>query len=73
MVHDQNWKVKTLWNLRYGGNARQSPMVTWILSFIWDPRAASTPEAVYRDSLREILASAGHIEDDGKITKATLQ
>jgi hypothetical protein len=67
LVHPQNWHVRTTWNLRYGGRGSHAPMVTWILSFIWDPRAASTPDAVYRDSLNAILASAGRIDDDGRI------
>jgi hypothetical protein len=68
LVRDQNWRLRTTWNLRYGGRGGHAPMVTWVLSFIWDPRATSTPDAVYRDSLNGILASAGRIEDDGRIT-----
>lgn len=68
IVHNQNWHVKTLWNLCYGGNEGHAPMVSWIISFEWDERAAATPQAVYIESLTEILASAGRIEDDGKIS-----
>lgn len=67
LVHDQNWQVTTTWNLRYGGRQNQAPMVTWIFSFVWDTRAASTPEAVYIDCLNKICASAGYIEDGGRI------
>jgi hypothetical protein len=66
LVHDQNWQVRTAWNLRYGGTSNAAPMVTWIMSFIWDARASSTPEAVYNDSLQAILASAGYIAEDGQ-------
>ncbi len=66
-VHNHNWQVDTLWNLHYGGHSGHAPMVTWVLSFIWDERAQSMPDAVYKDSLNKILASAGYIEDDGKV------
>jgi len=42
-------------------------MVSWILSFEWDERAAATPQAVYRESLTQILVSARRIEDNGVI------
>lgn len=72
LVRDQNWRIKTTWNLRYGGRRGHAPMVTWVLSFIWDPRATSTPDAVYKDSLNGILASVGRIEDDGRIKATSL-
>ncbi len=68
IVHNQNWHVRTLWNLCYGGNEGHAPMVSWILSFEWDERAAATPQTVYRESLIQILASAGRIEDNGEIS-----
>ena len=69
IVHNQNWHVRTLWNLCYGGNEGQAPMVSWILSLEWDERAAATPQTVYQESLTQILASVRRIEDDGAISE----
>jgi hypothetical protein len=69
IVHNQNWHIRTLWNLCYGGNDGHAPMVSWILSFEWDERAAATPQTVYRESLTQILASARRIEDNGAISE----
>lgn len=69
IVHNQNWHVRTLWNLCYGGNDGHAPMVSWILSFEWDERAAATPQTVYRESLTKILASARRIEDNGVMSE----
>lgn len=71
VVHRQNWNVNTLWNLRYGGNDKQAPMVTWVLNFSWDSRASVTPNAVYIESLKSILSSAGLINDDGQIQRSS--
>ena len=71
LVYGQGWLVKTSWNLHYNGGGG-APMVTWILSYVWDTQASSTPNAVYQKSLREIFASPGHVADDGQIEKWTL-
>ena len=42
-------------------------MVSWIFSLTQDNRVSSNLSAVYLDCLRNILASAGHIEQDGEI------
>lgn len=67
IVHGHNWHVKTLQNYYYGGTEGQAPMVTWVLFFEWDQRAAAAPETVYIESLDRILSSAGQILDDGQI------
>jgi hypothetical protein len=69
IVHNQNWHVRTLWNLCYGGNDGHAPMVSWVLSFEWDERAAATPQTVYRESLTQILTSARRIEDNGVMSE----
>lgn len=63
LVYNQNWKVRTAWNLRYGGEPGVAPMVTWILKFAWDVRAALTPDVVYNDCLSMILTSSGHVSE----------
>lgn len=68
VVHNQNWNVKTLWNLCYGGNDGHAPMVSWVLSFEWDARAAATPQTVYMESLTQILAFARRVEDNGNLS-----
>lgn len=68
IVH-QRWQVSTVWNLCYGGADDHAPMVTWVLRFKWDDRAPQTPQAVYVESLNQILIGAGHITDDGQIAK----
>lgn len=64
----QGWRVETQRNLRYGGVGDRAPMVTWIVNFVWDPRASRRPQAVYRESLRVALSGAGRIEEDGTIS-----
>ena len=66
LVRPQMWRLDTKVNLRYGRPGR-APMVTWIIDFISDARAAATPDAVYIDSVNGILTSAGSIDDKGKI------
>lgn len=67
-VHATGWLVKTVRNVRYGGEAPHAPMVTWIMEFEWDTRASQTPIAVYRDSLRDVLSSVGEIAEDGTLS-----
>lgn len=66
LVRTQHWRIETECNLCYGqpGNA---PMVTWILHFRHDPRAAGIPDAVYIETVNRVLASAGRIEPDGGV------
>jgi hypothetical protein len=63
----QGWRVETQRNLRYGGDAR-APMVTWVMTFTYDARAARRPLSLYRASLRLALSGAGKIEEDGSIS-----
>jgi hypothetical protein len=67
LVLDQGWRLATLKNLRYGGTSGRAPMVTWVLHFAWDRRATRTPNAVYCDGLKSVLAEAGQIAEDGTI------
>lgn len=67
LVHNKGWLVRTERSLRYGGSGSAAPMVTFSLSFRWDTRSASTPHAVYRETLRSVLANVGHIADDGTV------
>ncbi len=66
IVRTQMWRLETEINLRYGrpGNA---PMVTWIIHFRHDPRAAATPDAVYIESVNSVLEFAGRIDSRGVI------
>jgi len=68
MALEYGWRTETANNLRYGGRSRHAPMVTWIIDFRWDGRISSRPEAIYRDSLRQILVGAGSIAEDGSIS-----
>jgi len=67
LVVRQGWRVTTARNIRYGGGAR-APMVTWLLSFTWDTRVSSTPNAVYVDSLSSVLSKSGYIEESGHLS-----
>lgn len=70
MVHQDGWSISTDWNLMYGeGELQQAPIVSWILSFRMDPRGRSTPDALYRESLRSILRRAQRVEPNGSICK----
>lgn len=66
LVHIEGWQVKTERNLRYGGGSC-APMVAWIVRFTWDSSASATPDAVYRDALRNILSGAGLVNANGEI------
>ena len=61
------WRVKTVKNLRYGGHGGRAPMVTWIFTFNSDNSAISSPNKVYKESLQDILTSAGHITKEGEV------
>ena len=65
-ARDSRWRARTRHNLRYGEEG-EAPMVTWIVDFELDRDAAHTPAAIYRDSLRTVLAGAGRIEQDGSL------
>jgi hypothetical protein len=67
LVVDQGWLVITQRNIRYGG-AGHAPMVTWIMRFIWDTRVSSTPQAVYTECLKSVLAKCGYIEENGHLS-----
>jgi hypothetical protein len=66
LVSQHGWRVAIRRNLRYGGGDG-APMVTWILRFESDPNAQATPDALYRDALRNILKAAGIVTSDGEI------
>jgi hypothetical protein len=68
IAHERGWRVETARNLRYGGSRQRAPMVTWIIDFKWDRRISSHPDAIYRDSLRLVLAKVGYIAEDGTIS-----
>jgi hypothetical protein len=57
------WSIATSHNLRYG----KKPMVSWLMRFAQEPRAASEPRAVYSESLAETLSNAGSIGPDGEL------
>jgi hypothetical protein len=67
LVHQQSWRVETLWNYGYGGRQREAPMTTWAMAFFIDERASSKPDALYRESLRTVLRQVGFIQEDGSI------
>jgi hypothetical protein len=67
-VHAQGWRVTTVRNIRYGGTRNTAPIVSWILQFSWDTRAATRPAAVYRDALRTVLTAVGQIAENGTIS-----
>jgi hypothetical protein len=66
LVRAQMWRLETRANLRYG-QVGHAPMVTWIMDFKHDPRAAGTPDAVYLESLDQVLNAAGQINDKGVV------
>jgi hypothetical protein len=66
LIRPQMWRLETKVNLHYG-QPEVAPMVSWIIEFNHDPRAAATPDAVYLESVNGVLASAGHIDADGNI------
>jgi hypothetical protein len=68
IAHEYGWRAETIHNLRYGGVAKRAPMVTWVIDFLWDNRVSSRPDAIYLDSLKSILAGAGHIGEDGTLS-----
>lgn len=72
LVHAQHWRVNTSWNLRYGGIGGHAAMVTWVFTFLWDVRASSRPDEVYKDSLKQVLTSAGRIAESGKVEPFTI-
>ena len=64
IVYAKGWRVKTVRNLRYGGQGGQAPMVTWMFAFIGDD---SAPNEAYRENLQGILSSAGYVTENGEI------
>lgn len=67
LVHNDGWRIDTSRNVCYGGNEAAAPMVSWVFQFVWDPRAATTPEQVYLESLASIFSSVTHIKPDGTL------
>jgi hypothetical protein len=67
LVVDQGWRTETVRNLRYGGGLH-APMVTWIINFVDDPRARTTRNTVYRESLRALFVGCAQIEEDGDMS-----
>ena len=68
IAHEYGWRTETIHNLRYGGAEHRAPMVTWVIDFRWDARVSSKPEAIYRDSLKLVLAGVGYIAEDGTLS-----
>lgn len=68
IAHEYGWRTETIHNLRYGGTEKRAPIVTWVIDFRWDARVSSQPEAIYRDSLKRVLAGAGYIAEDGTLS-----
>jgi hypothetical protein len=68
IAHEYGWRAETVHNLRYGGTTDRAPMVTWVIDFRWDGRVSSQPNAIYLDSLKLVLAGAGHIAEDGTLS-----
>jgi hypothetical protein len=66
LVHIDGWRVSTKWNLRYGGGPH-AHMVTWGIKLDSPDYALAAPDALYRDSLRGVLASAGAVSSNGEI------
>jgi len=66
LMRPQLWRLTTTRNLRYG-RPGHAPMVTWIVEFEFDRRAAATPDAVYVQNVNGVLASAGRIDGAGKL------
>jgi len=64
-INQDSWRVSTQHNIRYGGSAGRAPMVSWILHFHSDRRAASRPSKVYRESLNTILDATIFIDEKG--------
>jgi hypothetical protein len=66
VMRPQLWRLETEVNLRYG-QPGQAPMVTWVIHFRHDPRAAATPDAVYVESVNGVLEFAGRIDAEGVV------
>jgi hypothetical protein len=64
------WRVETSANIRYGGESGSAPMVTWIFKFCWDPRASTSPQLVYRESLLLIHDEVKVVATDGSISES---
>lgn len=67
MICSSGWKLEIEKNLRYGGYDSVAPMVTWVINFRWDPRASSTPDLVYLESINSIMDQAGSISPEGNL------
>jgi hypothetical protein len=68
IAHEHGWRTNTTSNLRYGGSSQRAPMVTWIIDFRWDARVSSQPDAIYRDSLKNVFSGVGKIAADGTLS-----
>lgn len=66
MVRTQHWRIETDYNIRYG-QPHHAPMVSWIMHFRHDNRAAGTPDMVYVESVNRVLASAAQIDAQGVV------
>ena len=67
LVHSEGWSVSTERNLRYGGDGKHAPMVTWIVKFTWSGEATATPDALYKSALKDIFSGAGVVTEQGNI------
>lgn len=67
LTFSEGWLVRTVRNLRYGGQGGRAPMVTWIMDFVWDERVNSQPLEIYRESVGSALQTAGVISKEGEL------
>lgn len=51
------WRTITRRNLSYDGAGRSAGMVSWVIRFEADPRSATDPQLVYRESVSTVLAN----------------
>lgn len=69
VVQNLGWRLVTKHNFRYG-TPPNAPMAAWILEFIPAASLISTPDAGYREALREIFSNFTQIASDGSLGKA---
>lgn len=68
-LHGRGWRIVTKRNLRYGDEP-SAPMVTWMIEFVPDASLIGTPDAGYRDALRNIFACFRKLSVEGGCTAA---
>jgi hypothetical protein len=65
-VTPEGWRVETVANIHYGDGVDHSAMVTWIFRFNWDPRARSSPMAVYSEVVGSVLENCAELTPEGE-------